>query len=204
MFTRYHENQHKLHIGTLPAHNYFIPYRTEANALKGERQNSQAFTLLSGTWDFHYYPSFLDLPEDFPENAPLTHTIPVPSVWQNHGWDHHQYTNVSYPFPYDPPFVPQENPCGHYRRTFELKPSVNSRYVLCFEGVDSCLYLWVNGRFAGYSQVSHMSSEFDISALITDRQNTLDVLVLKWCDGSYLEDQDKLRMSGIFRDVYLL
>ena len=132
-------------------------------------------------------------------------TIPVPSVWQNHGYDHHQYTNVNYPFPLDPPFVPQKNPCGVYLHDFVHTVNEDApRTFLNFEGVDSCMYVWLNGVFVGYSQVSHSTSEFDVTDVLDDGVNTLAVLVLKWCDGSYLEDQDKFRMSGIFRDVYLL
>ena len=132
-------------------------------------------------------------------------SIPVPSCWQNHGYGRHMYTNVRYPFPVDPPFVPDENPCGLYVRHFELEEKdQEARWFLNFEGVDSCFYLWVNGEFAGYSQVSHATSEFELTELLQEGDNTLAVLVLQWCDGSYLEDQDKLRMSGIFRDVYLI
>ena len=204
MFVQYHENQHRLHVNTLPRHNYFIPYGSEATALAGDRDASEALTPLKGLWSFRYYDSLLDVPESFPAGADTPDTIPVPSVWQMHGYDHHQYTNVPYPFPYDPPYVPLENPCGHYRRSFEFHPETDSVCTLCFEGVDSCFYVWVNGSFAGYSQVAHATSEFDITGLLREGTNTLDVLVLKWCDGSYLEDQDKLRMSGIFREVYLL
>ncbi|KAB8286925.1 beta-galactosidase Bbg1 [Bifidobacterium ramosum] len=131
--------------------------------------------------------------------------IPVPSVWQNHGFDGHQYTNVNYPFPLDPPFVPHDNPCGVYIHEFEHTPNPDApRTFLDFEGVDSCFYVWLNGTFIGYSQVSHSTSEFDVTDALVDGMNMLAVLVLKWCDGSYQEDQDKFRMSGIFRDVYLL
>lgn len=132
-------------------------------------------------------------------------TVRVPSVWQNLGFDRHQYTNVNYPFPLDPPYVPQDNPCGVYLRAFEhhVDPAA-PRTFLNFEGVDSCFYVWLNGTPVGYSQVSHSTSEFEVTPFLRDGANTLAVLVLKWCDGSYLEDQDKFRMSGIFRSVYLL
>ena len=165
-------------------------------------------------------PVFYDVDfggDDTPENAdPRTAatgalaadgftTTPVPSVWQNHGFDRHQYTNFDYPFPFDPPFVPQDNPCGVYLCDFmhTSDPDAPCTY-LNFEGVDSAFYVWVNGEFVGYSQVSHSTSEFDVTDVLEDGVNTLAVLVLKWCDGSYQEDQDKFRMSGIFRDVYLL
>lgn len=106
---------------------------------------------------------------------------------------------------YRPPFVPKENPSGAYVHVFSLsEEALKNRQYLNFEGVDSCFYVWVNGNFAGYSQVAHSTSEFDITDLVCAGENRLAVLVLKWCDGSYLEDQDKFRMSGIFRDVYLL
>ena len=117
----------------------------------------------------------------------------------------HQYTNVRYPIPLDPPYVPQENPCGAYVRKFYYEKSEEApKAYLNFEGVDSCFYVWINGEYAGYSQVSHATSEFDVTEALVNGENTLAVLVLKWCDGTYLEDQDKFRMSGIFRDVYLL
>ena len=126
-------------------------------------------------------------------------------MWQNYGYDSHQYTNVRYPIPLDPPYVPQENPCGAYVRKFYYEiPEEAPRAYLNFEGVDSCFYVWVNGKYVGYSQVSHATSEFDVTEVLKNGENTLAVLVLKWCDGTYLEDQDKFRMSGIFRDVYLV
>ena len=131
--------------------------------------------------------------------------IPVPGVWQNYGYDCHQYTNIRYPFPVDPPYVPLDNPCGAYIRHFTFEKSEAApRTYLEFEGVDSCFYAWLNGKYLGYSQVSHALAEFDVTDLVREGDNVLAVLVLKWCDGSYLEDQDKFRVSGIFRDVYLL
>lgn len=108
----------------------------------------------------------------------------------------HQYINQKYPIPYEPPYVPSENPCGAYKKVFHVDKRPNETTYLNFEGVDSCFYVWVNGMFVGYSQVSHATSEFDITKYIVDGENILAVLVLKWCDGTYLEDQDKLRMSG--------
>lgn len=111
-------------------------------------------------------------------------------MWQNYGYDSHQYTNVRYPIPLDPPYVPQENPCGAYVRKFYYEiPEEAPRAYLNFEGVDSCFYVWVNGKYVGYSQVSHATSEFDVTEVLKNGENTLAVLVLKWCDGTYLEDQ---------------
>jgi len=196
----YHENPQTLHVNTLPVRAYFIPYREEQNALRGERKESKSATFLDGIWDFAYYPSWAAMPD----KAGYPDQIPVPSVWQTQGYDQHQYTNVRYPFPFDPPYVPTDNPVGTYKKTFTLQKRENIDYHLQFEGVDSCLYLFVNGTLAGFSQVSHSTSAFDITKLLVNGENTLEVQVLKWCFGSYLEDQDKFRMSGIFRDVILL
>ena len=164
--------------------------------------------LLNGTWKFQYFNSIYDVQEPFFEKDYDTENfdeIQVPSVWQMAGYDTHQYTNIRYPFPFDPPYVPQDIPCGAYVHTFEYSRDEKApKSFLNFEGVDSCFYVWINGSYIGYSQVSHMTSEFDVTDVLQDGTNTVAVLVMKWCDGSYLEDQDKFRMSGIFRDVYIL
>ena len=164
--------------------------------------------LLNGTWKFQYFNSIYDIQDSFFEKNYDTENfdeIQVPSVWQMAGYDTHQYTNIRYPFPFDPPYVPQDIPCGAYVHTFEYsRDEKASKAFLNFEGVDSCFYVWINGSYIGYSQVSHMTSEFDVTDVLQDGTNTVAVLVMKWCDGSYLEDQDKFRMSGIFRDVYIL
>lgn len=200
----YFEDPKILHLGCEENRAYFIPYDPEDLGPSAYREDSSRFLPLNGEWGFRYFESVLDLPDDFWNEYIANDTIPVPSVWQNFGYDRHQYTNVRYPFPYDPPYVPKENPVGVYQRSFEMDALGTYRYYLNFEGVDSCFYLWINGSFAGYSQVSHSTSEFDITELLSEGDNDITVAVLKWCDGSYLEDQDKLRMSGIFRDVYIL
>ena len=134
----------------------------------------------------------------------LDETIPVPSCVQMHGYDHIQYLNTRYPFPVMLPHLPYENPCWHYRRTFNLNKKANEKYYINFEGVDSSFYLYINGQFKGYSQISHATSEFDITDIAVNGENTIDVLVLKWCISTYLECQDKFRFSGIFRNVYML
>lgn len=112
---------------------------------------------------------------------------------------------MRYPIPLDPPYVPQENPCGTYIHEFDYSREEKApKAYLNFEGVDSCFYVWLNGQYVGYSQVSHATAEFDVTEYVRDGKNRLAVLVLKWCDGTYLEDQDKFRMTGIFRDVYIL
>ncbi|MEG1875495.1 MAG: glycoside hydrolase family 2 TIM barrel-domain containing protein, partial [Angelakisella sp.] len=119
-------------------------------------------------------------------------------------YDHHQYTNVNYPFAFDPPYLPVQNPCGVYRRAFSLNKVAGQRQYLVTEGIDSCCFVYLNGSFVGYSQVSHSTAEYDVTDVTRDGENRIALVVLKWCDGSYMEDQDKLRMSGVFRDVYLL
>ena len=201
MTERYHEDLSVLHVNTLENHAYFIPHASREEALHKTTLPGSRTLTLDGSWDFAYFPCCDAMPAL--DTIRFSDSIPVPSVWQNHGYDRHQYSNTKYPFPYDPPYVPAENPCGVYRRRFLHTPEANMRYILSFEGVDSCYYLYVNGSFAGYSQVSHSTSEFDITQLLHAGENTLLVKVLKYCDGSYLEDQDKFRMSGIFRSVSL-
>lgn len=205
---KYFEDIHTLHVGTEPVRSYYIPAARELADPVLHREASQRFRLLNGDWKFRYCESVYDFADRFYVpgfDASHWDTIPVPAVWQNHGYDRHQYTNVRYPFPADAPYVPYENPCGAYLRTFSYAKDPEAPCTfLNFEGVDSCFYVWVNGQLVGYSQVSHSTSEFDITPMVREGTNTLAVLVLKWCDGSYLEDQDKFRTSGIFRDVYLL
>lgn len=205
---RHYENLHILHEGTMPLRNYYIPASTAFDSPIAARENSDRLQSLNGTWKFRYYDSIYRLQDEFyNEGYDVSgfDDIPVPSVWQMHGYDYHQYTNVRYPFAFDPPYVPKDNPCGAYVTDFIYDQNEDAPLAhLNFEGVDSCFYVWLNGRYVGYSQVSHSTSEFDITEFIRNGSNRLCVLVLKWCDGSYLEDQDKFRMSGIFRDVYIL
>lgn len=205
---RYYEDLSVLHENTMPARAYYVPASKRMDNLVEHREESDRMQLLIGTWKFQYYNSIYDIQESFFEKDYDTENfdeIQVPSVWQMAGYDTHQYTNIRYPFPFDPPYVPQDIPCGAYAHTFDYHKDENApKAFLNFEGVDSCFYVWVNGSYVGYSQVSHMTSEFDITDLLQDGKNTIAVLVMKWCDGSYLEDQDKFRMSGIFRDVYIL
>lgn len=187
----YHQELNIIRVNTTPHRSYYIPL---------DHNMQEQRTYLNGEWNFKYYSSFADINL----NDECVDKIPVPSVWQMYGYDNHQYTNLRYPIPFDPPYVPKQNPCGLYKRTFTFSPLPNNRYYINFEGVDSCYYLYVNGEFAGFSQVSHSTSEIDITDLLVEGENHFAIAVLKWCDGTYLEDQDKLRMSGIYRDVYIL
>ena len=198
---KYFEDTTNLHVGTMPNRAYYIPCYPD-----GQTERKQ---LLNGIWSFKYYNNRFEVEEGFYQcgfDLGSFDRLPVPSCWQNHGYDRHHYTNVNYPFPYDLPYVPeQNNPCGCYVHTFQVdKAQLSDRNYLNFEGVDSCYYVWLNGNFIGFSQVSHSTSEFEVTDQLVEGTNTLAVLVMKWSLGSYYEDQDKFRMSGIFRDVYLL
>lgn len=204
---KYWEDPEKLHINCEKPRAYFIPHGSEDSAANNLRGDSRYFRSLNGVWKFKYHDSVNDVEDGFYASGFEPggwNDIPVPSNWQLHGYDIPHYTNLNYPYPCDPPYVPDLNPAGIYIRDFSLDKDLENEYYLVFEGADSCFYLWVNGEFAGYSQVSHMTSEFRVTSLLKSGKNRVAVMVLKWCDGSYLEDQDMWRLSGIFRDVYLL
>ena len=205
----YHKSLATLHLGCEAPRAYFIPYESRELAESDNRAASRYFRSLSGTWDFRFYPNPYELTDfrapDFDRSA--MDKITVPMNWQmalGRGYDVPNYTNINYPYPVEPPFVPEENPCGLYIRDFTYTEEEGKETYLVFEGVDSCFYVFVNDAFVGYSQVSHMTSEMNVSKYLKQGKNTLKVLVYKWCDGSYLEDQDMWRLSGIFREVYLL
>ena len=208
MIPRYYEDLSILHDNTMPMRSYYIPASQKMNTLIEHREDSDRFQLLNGVWKFQYYKSVYDLKEAFYRTSFNTkdfYDITVPGVWQIAGYDSPQYTNIRYPFPFDPPYLPQDIPCGAYVRKFTYHENIDApRIYLNFEGVDSCFFVWLNGKYTGYSQVPHATAEFDVTEFLEEGENTIAVLVLKWCDGSYLEDQDKFRMNGIFRDVYLL
>lgn len=210
---QHHQNLNILHVNTLSPRAYYIPvspacFQAEPHCnFNLDRIRSDRFQLLNGEWQFGFYPDPESVPADFhqPDAAPLPERIPVPGTWQHHGYDTHQYTNINYPFPLDPPHTPHENPTGAYRHTFSYQPNPNAPHAeLVFEGVDSCCYVWLNGQYVGYSEVTHSTAAFDVSAHLAEGENTLAVVVCKWGTGSYLEDQDKFRTSGIIRDVYLV
>ena len=205
---RYYENLNMLHDNTEPARAYYIPSSNRLKDPAEHREESDRMQLLNGNWKFRYFESIYQVQDAFYLEGYDTSSfdeIPVPGVWQMYDYGRHQYTNIRYPFPFDPPYIPQDIPCGTYVHDFEYQKVRNAlRVFLNFEGVDSCFYVWLNGTYVGYSQVAHATSEFDVTSYLKEGKNTIAVLVLKWCDGSYLEDQDKFRMSGIFRDVYLL
>lgn len=206
----FHKSLEVLHYNCEEPRAYFIPFHSVASAQKNNRSESYYFKSLCGEWDFKFFASALDLVDFTQSEATITYDkIPVPMSWQymtDRGYDVPNYTNVLYPFPCDPPHVPDNNPCGLYHRTFVINDDILSTKTvyLNFEGVDSCFYLYINNTLVGYSQAAHMSSEFNISAYLNPGLNDIKVLVFKWSDGSYLECQDKWRTSGIIREVYLL
>lgn len=175
---------------------YYIPFKDRNFSLN--MKDSSEVTMLT-KWRFAYFPKFEEKLIKFtPEKE-----IEVPSCWQILGYDFNQYTNIRYPFPYNPPYILKDIPCGIYETEYVLEVK-KDKYYINFDGVDSCLYLLIDNRFVGYSTVSHSISEFDITDFLHKGVNKIKVIVLKYCQASYLEDQDKLRMSGIFRDVYIL
>ncbi len=189
----------------LAAHAPFHSWRNEHAAREDAASISRRS--LNGEWRF----SFFSAPEQVPqawtgEDCPDAVAMPVPSNWQMQGVDTPVYTNVTYPIPVNPPFVPAENPVGCYSLTFEVEDAwlEGGQTRIIFDGVNSAFHLWCNGQWVGYSQDSRLPAEFDLSGVLRAGQNRLAVMVLRWCDGSYLEDQDMWRMSGIFRDVSLL
>lgn len=201
----YHQSTETLHIGCEKPRAYFVPFPCGCASKHAERGESAFFKSLCGEWSFKFFKSVNDVCDLSTEGSDK---LTVPMSWQmalGRGYDVPNYTNVNYPIPYDPPFVPDENPCGLYSRKFTVPAAMTGKKIyLNFEGVDSAFYVWVNDEFAAYSQVSHMTSEIDVTSLVHAGENEIKVLVLKWSDGTYLEDQDMWRMSGIFREVYLL
>jgi beta-galactosidase len=205
---KYWEDLNVMHVNREKPRAHYIPYGDENSAINRKRGKSPFYQNLDGNWKFKYFENVQNVEDEFYEvntDTALWDNLLVPSCWQVKGYDNCHYTNVNYPFPCDPPYVPNINPAGVYVRDFNIKElwTIKEKYVV-FEGVNSCFYLWVNGKFVGYSQGSRMPAEFDISSYVNSGKNRMAVMVLKWCDGTYLEDQDLWRFSGIFRDVYLL
>ncbi len=184
---RYYEDPQKTSENRLKPRSYYIP------------DNSDGYTLLNGVWRFKYYARDIDVQKNISDWA----QIDVPSCWQARGYESPNYTNIDYPFPVDPPYVPTDNPCGVYEREFEVT-NIENRTYFVMEGVASSGRVFINGQYVGFTTGNHMQAEFDISDFVVKGENTVRVEVLKWTCGSYLEDQDFFRFNGIFRDVYLL
>ena len=184
---RIYERIEKTSENRLAPRSYYIP------------EGKSEYLLLNGEWNFAYYSRDIDVPEKIEK----WDKIQVPSCWQSLGYENPNYSNINYPYPVDPPFVPDDNPCGVYEREFEVKQLWGKVYFV-LEGVSSCGFVYVNDAYVGFTQGSHLQAEFDITEFVNEGSNTLRVKVLKWCCGSYLEDQDCFRYNGIFRDCYVL
>ena len=191
-----------------PPHATMMTYPDAESAMGMDPSDSPWFQSLNGDWKFRWDPSVTERTTDFYQtdfDDASWDTIPVPSNWQLHGYGVPIYANRRYPFERNAPVIdPAVNPVGSYRTTFTVPESWQSRKTLIhFAGVNSCFYLWVNGEKVGYSEGSRTPAEFDISPYLKPGENQLAVQVYRWCDGSYLEDQDFWRLAGIFRDVHL-
>ena len=220
-------------VNELPPRSYFIPYpdRESADAVSGrdKRYSSPLVECLNGDWDFKFYPRPAELPDVLDTDDVKFDTIDVPSCWQFRGYDKPFYVNMRYQFPFDPPKIPETGKAGRtffwigadkgigprwvdpgeeynfagVYRTFFDADDLSGRYVLSFLGVASCADIYINGRFAGYTEGSHNTAEFYISPFIREGRNELVAVVRRWCTGTYLECQDMFRNNGIFRDVLL-
>lgn len=196
------QNPEITHRHRLDPRALLIPFADDASAMAGERARSPWYQSLNGIWDFHYADSVTGVPP-VDADTDAWDAIPVPSVWQMHGYGTPQYVNVFYPFPLDPPFVP-DHAVGSFHTTFRVSPRWHDRRLhLTFDGVCSAFTVWLNGTEVGFSKGSHVPVEFDITDLVRAGENDLRVDVHQWSDASYLEDQDMWRFNGIFRDVWL-
>jgi beta-galactosidase len=202
------ENPHMNAVNKEPARATFMGYQTEAGAFEDDYSKSPWYLSLNGTWKFNW----VDQPEKRPVDFYKTDfdvtgwdDIPVPSDWQMQGYDYPIYLNIRYPFPMNQPYISHEyNPVGSYKRYFTVPESWKKMEVyIHFGGVNSAMYLWINGNYVGYSEDSKTPAVFNITPYLIKGQNSVAVQVYRWCDGSYLEDQDFFRLSGIERDVYL-
>ena len=200
------QDNHINSISRLPSRASSVPYATAEEALAGKAENPWTVSL-NGEWKFCFTEDISRRPERFHEtgfDCSGWDSIEVPSCWEMKGYGYPIYTNIPYPFPFRPPYIVRDNPCGSYIRTFSLPESWSGgRVILRFGGVYSGFQVWINGRFAGYSEDSALDSEFDITDMLLTGENTVAVQVYKWTDGSYLEDADHWRMAGIYRDVTL-
>jgi len=199
------ENPGVTQLNRLESHPPFCSWRSADDARTNQR--SSQLRSLNGQWQFAWFAAPEAVPESWlTSDLPQADIINVPSNWQMAGYDAPIYTNVTYPIPVNPPYVPAQNPTGCYSLTFNIEDAwlEEGQTRIIFDGVNSAFHLWCNGRWVGYGQDSRLPSEFDLSDYLLRGENRLAVMVLRWSDGSYLEDQDMWRMSGIFRDVSLL
>lgn len=207
------QDSQKLHVNRETARAFYIPYHCRCEALAGNRNRGKRYKSLNGDWDFYYFENVDAAREALGKGLPeetKKGLLKVPSNWQMYGYDIPQYVNSDYPIPLDPPYVPDENPVGIYRRSFRVPASWGDAEIyLRFEGVDTMFFVWINGVFVGMSQGSHLPSEFSVAEKLNrtkdgmPAENDITVMVCKWAWSTYLEDQDMYRLSGIFRTVSL-
>ncbi len=193
----------------LPLLPTLVPFKDLDEAMTKPESESGYYQTLNGKWKFSLENTPYTFPADFYSknfDDLKWNEIPVPSVWQKEGYDHLMYRNIPMEFnPYDPPKVPKKiNPTGCYRKTFNIDDTwAGRKIILHFDGVKSCAFVWINGNYVGYDEGGMTPAEFDITNFTADYNNQITVLVTRWSSGSYLEDQDMWRYSGIFRDVYI-
>jgi len=204
-----YENPRVFERNQVLPHATLMPYPDSDLALEGELKSSPFHMTLNGSWRFHWAENPSEAPEDFYKSGSKSdewQMIQVPSNWQMEGFGYPLFRNVGLPHPLDPPEVPKQfNPTGSYYRTFDLPEDWKKRQVfLHFEGVHSASYVWVNGKEVGYNQGGMEPAEYDITGYLKKGENSIAVRVLRYSDGAYLEDQDTWRLSGIYRDVYLI
>ena len=195
-------------INTEKSHATFYPFSSEKHLLENDFTNNELYKSLNGQWDFKLYRNIDSVPSNFflkKSNVKRWGKIPVPADWQFHSEDFPVYSNIIYPYEINPPYMPKDyNPIGLYHRKFKISKDWNDKEVFIhFAGVNSAFYLWVNGVKVGYSEGSKTPAEFNITKHIKKGKNTLMLQVIRWSDGTYLEDQDFWRLSGIERDVFL-
>ncbi|MFI3286460.1 MAG: glycoside hydrolase family 2 TIM barrel-domain containing protein [Rikenellaceae bacterium] len=201
------QNQAVNQLNRLNSRATTYPYTSFEEALEGDRNQAEILSL-NGVWRFHFVEDVKDVPTEFYSTAfdsSSWDSIEVPSCWEMKGYGYPNYTNSTYPFPDNPPFISRDNPTGCYLREFSIPASwSHKRVIIRFGGVYSGFYVWVNGKQVGYAEDSCLPSEFDITDYLVEGENRLSVQAMKWSDGSYLEDADHWRMAGIHREVLLM
>jgi len=206
-FNKYWENPHVISENKEEPHATLIPYFSLDKAIEGIREKATFYKTLNGKWKFKWVKKSSERPKDFYKSnydVSKWDEIYVPSNWQMHGYGQPIYLNIPYPFEKNPPYINNDNnPVGSYKRTFTVPTNCeNNQTFIHFAGVESAFFIWINGEKVGYSEGSRTPAEFNISKFIKTGKNNLAVEVYRYSDGSYLEDQDFWRLSGIFRDVY--
>lgn len=211
-YTEWHSNPEITEVNKLAQHATLMPYGSFEQAVKADRYSSSCCEILNGKWKFKLFKNYADKPSDFcllSFNSDDWDTVNVPCSWQMQGYDQAFYCNVRYPWENAedvcPPYAPTEyNPVGCYLKNFNVNGNMlKKRVVICFEGVESAFYLYINGKCIGYSESTFHRSEFDITEYLVKGSNIIGVEVYRWCTGSWLECQDMWRLGGIFRDVYI-